>query len=56
MQELRSTSIGDRRVRLFEDGDRFTVTIEVYADGNWHDISLRADQGLASFARATRSR
>lgn len=54
MQELKSAQIGNRRVRLTEDGERFTVRIEVYADGAWHDISFRSDRDFGNFARASR--
>ncbi len=48
MQELRSETIGDRRVRLLaQSGDYHAVTIEVRGPAGWADISLRADQDLA---------
>ena len=48
MQELRSETIGDRRVRLLaQSGDDYAVTIAVRGPAGWADISLRADQDLA---------
>jgi hypothetical protein len=48
MQELRSETIGERRVRLVaQSGDYHAVTIEVRGPRGWEDISLRADQDLA---------
>jgi len=48
MRELRSESIGNRRVRLLANqAGRYTVTIEVRGpQGAWEDISLVADQDL----------
>jgi hypothetical protein len=47
MRELRSAEIADRRVLLVVDEDgHYTVTIEVWTEAGWQDISLLADRHL----------
>jgi hypothetical protein len=48
MRELRSRTVGDRRVTLIEHEDgSYAVTIAVRGPlQDWEDISLRADRGL----------
>jgi hypothetical protein len=47
MRELQSEVIGNRRVRLVADQvGRYAVTIEVWTQEGWEDISLATDSDL----------